>query len=426
MAEHLKCGGCGNAYDFGAESAACEACGDTLDVVLERGFAAGVDPREQFRWRLASYLPHERSGVWRFRELLPQFDEPDIVSLGEGNAPEFIGGRPSAWSEIGNLSIKHLGYHPTGSYKDAGMTVAVSRAKAVKASLVACASTGNTSASLATYAARAGLNAVVLLPSAHVTESKLAQAIDAGATVLSIEGDFDDAMRAARQLASRGLVYLVNSLNPFRREGQKTTAFEILEERGWRAPGWVVVPGGNLGHCVSLGKGFAEAYQAGLADRLPRIAVAQAEGAAPFVTAWQSRAELQPVVANTFATAIRIGNPVSWRAGLRVLDQTQGAAVAVSDAQIAEARAVLARDGLACEPASAAALAGASALRARGEIAGDDEVVVILTGSSLKDVASITKYHADPSRTFANPLRRVGSDIASLERAIGAIEAIAS
>lgn len=423
MAQTLRCVDCNASYDLEMESAVCEQCGDTLEVTFERRFSPASDPREQFRWRLASYVPHERSGVWRFRELLPEFDAAQIVSLGEGNAPEFSARGTSAWSGLENLWIKHLGYNPTGSYKDAGMSVAVTRARAASARMVACASTGNTSASLATYAARAGMQAVVILPAAHVTDSKLAQAIDAGALTLTIQGDFDAAMRAVRELAHRGLVYLVNSLNPFRREGQKTVAFEILESRGWRAPDWIVLPGGNLGHCVSLAKGFSEAFEVGFADRMPRIALVQADGAAPFVRAWETHLPLEPVKAETFATAIRIGNPVSWRAALRALDATQGIAVAVSDAKIAEARAVLARDGLGCEPASAAALAGAAELRARNVIASGAEIVVVLTGDSLKDTAAITRYHNDGSARFANPVRPVKGDIASLERAIDGVVA---
>ena len=392
----------------------CSRCGDVLEIPLPIPFERG-NLRASFRDRLTSFHTIDRSGVWRFRELLPRFADGDIVSLGEGNTPELDAPRTAQWAGFDRLRVKHLGYNPTGSYKDAGMTVAVTRARTIGAPVLTCASTGNTSASLAVYAARAGLRAVVLLPAEHVTQSKLAQAVDAGAIVLAVKGDFDAAMRAARGLASRGLVYLVNSLNPFRREGQKTVAFELLEQRQWRAPDWVIVPGGNLGHCVSLAKGFAEARALGFTDRMPRLAVAQAADAAPFVQAWSSKSPLQPMQARTFATAIQIGNPVSWRPALRALAAMDGVAVAVSDQQIAEARAVLARDGLGCEPASAASVACASLLRSKGVIAKNADTVAILTGSSLKDVGHIVDYHADPRNRFANAVREIDDDSA-LER----------
>ncbi len=414
----LSCGTCATNAPEGSECVPCASCGDVVNVTYERELTLPRDARAVFRSRLTSHALHERSGVWRFRELLPPVSDSQIVALQEGNTPELPAERSAAWSGLKGLVVKNLGCNPTGSYKDAGMTVAVTRARAVGANVLACASTGNTSASLAVYAARAGLPAVVLLPAGHVPTSKLAQALDAGAIAFAVDGDFDVAMQAARELALRGAVYLVNSLNPFRREGQKTVAFELLEARGWHAPDWVIVPGGNLGHCVALAQGFAQAQALGLAERVPRIAVVQAAGAAPFVRAWQQNEPLVPVHATTFATAIKIGNPVSWRPALRALHATGGTAIAIEDDQIAEARAVLARDGLACEPASAATLAGASALRERGTIDEAADVVALLTGSSLKDVASIERYHGDPSKALANPLRRVAGDTASLERAI--------
>lgn len=414
----LVCGSCQMEAAGNGETLPCARCGDVLEIRLDVKESPPAAARFQFRARLSSALPRERSGVWRFRELLPGFDDAEIVSLGEGNAPEMAGERASAWSELQRLQFKLLGLNPTGSYKDAGMTVAVTRARSIGASILACASTGNTGASLAVYAARAGLRAVVLLPEGQVTAAKLAQTQDAGAKVFSISGDFDSAMAEVRALALRNLVYPVNSLNPYRREGQKTVAFEILEQRGWRAPDWVIVPGGNLGHCVSLGKGFEEARALGLSDRVPRIAVVQAAGAAPFVRAFSDDAPLRPIRAKTFASAIQIGNPVSWRAALRVLHATGGTAIAVDDESIAHARAILARDGLACEPASAASLAGASSLRAKQIIRPEDDVVAILTGSSLKDSAHIAEYHGDASRPLSNPVHLVGSDSESLERAL--------
>lgn len=412
----FQCPTCLTATPAGREFLGCEHCRDVLDVAPIDCQRTGPLDTARFQYRRLSHSVNERSGVWRFRELLPPFPLDAIVSLGEGNTPELRASGAAKWSGASNLWVKHLGYNPTGSYKDAGMTVAVSAAKRSGAQVVACASTGNTSASLATYAARAGLKAAVLLPDADVAQAKIAQTIDAGANVFRVAGNFDDAMAAVKSLALEGLVYLVNSINPFRREGQKTVAFEILEAREWRAPDWVVLPGGNLGNASALGKGFSEALALGLCDRLPRIAVVQASGASPFVSAWQRQGDLEPVAPQTIATAIKIGNPVSWRAAYRVLAKTCGTAIAVDDQSIAEARAVLARDGLGCEPASAASLAGVAALRARGDIAPDAEVVALLTGSNLKDVDHILKYHSSADEKLKNAPRTLRAEYGTLRQ----------
>ena len=231
----------------------------------------------------------DRSGVWRFREVLPFVPDVDPVSLNEGNTPLYKAPRSAAYCEIDSLQLKHQGLNPTGSFKDTGMTVAVTQACVLGARLVACASTGNTAASLAAYAARAELACAIMVPAGQVSHAKLAQSLDYGAKVLEIEGNFDSCMREIRELSEDGSLYLVNSINPFRIEGQKTVAFELAEQLGWQVPDHLVVPGGNLGNSSAFGKGFRELLALDLIERMPRISVIQAVGAAPFATYYQKR-----------------------------------------------------------------------------------------------------------------------------------------
>jgi threonine synthase len=284
------------------------------------------------------------------------------------------------------------------------MTVAVSRAVATGARVAICASTGNTSASLAAYAARAGIHAVVLVPSTGISAAKVAQTLDYGASVVAIDGDFDAALATVRALDPQR-VAIVNSVNPYRIEGQKSAVFVMLEQRGWRVPDWVVVPGGNLGNTSALGKGFREALALGWIDRLPRLAVVQAAGAAPFVRSYRERADLVPVVAQTTATAIKIGAPASWRKATAEVVALDGTVLSVDDDEIADARAIVGRDGVGCEPASAATLAGLKKLTGNGTIAADDDVVLILTGHVLKDGAYAAHYH-ESGAAYANRILR--------------------
>ena len=380
----LRCAeaGCGATA---IEGNTCPRCGGLLEFDAPQGI--GRDAVLQIlRERRASSSPADRSGVWRYRELLPQIDVDRVVSLDEYEIPLQTAPRGAAWAGLDGAAVYHCGRNPSGSFKDAGMTVAVSFAAARGSRAALCASTGNTSAAMAAYAARAGMGAFVLAPAGGVSAAKIAQTLAYGARVLTIEGDFDDALTLARDVgAASRAVALVNSVDPYRIEGQKCVAYAILEQRGWRAPDWVVLPGGNLGNVSALGKGFREALALGLADRLPRLAVVQAAGSAPFAQAWERGDDLVPVKAQTVASAIRIGNPVSWRKARRELQACNGLALAVSDDEILEARRVIGRDGLGCEPASAASLAGARALRRRGVMQPGDDVVCILTGHVLKD-----------------------------------------
>jgi threonine synthase len=364
--------------------------------------------RAAFGSRRASNDALDQSGVWRFRELLPPLARADVVTLRENAVPVYDGPRGAGYADIASLSYLHLGMNPTASFKDAGMTAAISHAKSRGARVAVCASTGNTAASMAAYAARADISALVLVPAGGISEAKMAQTLDYGATVAAIDGDFDRALELVRGL-DPARVAIVNSVNPYRIEGQKCAAFALLEARGWRAPDWLVLPGGNLGNTSAFGKGFREARALGLIDRLPRLAVVQAAGAAPFAHVFRDGGVLVPVRAQTTATAIKIGAPASWRKALAEVQGSNGTVLAVSDLAIADARAIVGRDGIGCEPASAASLAGLRALRELNAIGRDEDVVLVLTGHVLKDGAYAAGYHTSGAR-FANAIRSTPTD----------------
>ncbi|HTJ27423.1 MAG TPA: threonine synthase [Candidatus Limnocylindria bacterium] len=404
----LRCSVC-EAQNDDTDALACTECGELLGFVLDVADVNRSDVLARARKRRESVDPRDRSGVWRYRELLPPIGEDAITTLREGDVPLFDGPRGAAYAGVGRLRYLHLGMNPTASFKDAGMTVAISRARERGARVAVCASTGNTSASLSAYAARAGMLAVVVAPVDGISPAKVAQTLDYGARVVAVETDFDDALRAVRDLDPRRFA-VVNSVNPYRIEGQKTAAFVLLEQTHWTAPDWVILPGGNLGNTSALGKGFREARALGLTKGLPRLGVVQAAGAAPFAQAWRDDAELVPVRAQTDATAIRIGAPASWKKARAEVRASNGTVTDVEDAAIAEARAVIGREGIGCEPASAASLAGLRRLVDEGVVSGDADVVCVLTGHVLKDTAYATRYHESGAR-FANAIVR-GSDVA--------------
>jgi threonine synthase len=398
----LACSECGRpAAD---DAMFCATCGGLLAFETFAAAPGAAPDRDRLADRRRSSDPRDRSGVWRYRELLPPIPFDDIVTLREGDVPLYAAPRGGEYAGSRRLAYLHLGMNPTASFKDGGMTVAVSRAASTGARVAICASTGNTSASLAAYAARAGLHAVVLVPSTGISAAKVAQTLDYGASVVAIDGDFDAALVTVRAMDPQR-VAIVNSVNPYRIEGQKSAVFVMLEQRGWRVPDWVVVPGGNLGNTTALGKGFREALALGWIDRLPRLAVVQAAGAAPFVRAQRDGGDLVPVVAQTSATAIKIGAPASWRKARAELAALHGVAIAVDDAEIADARAIVGRDGVGCEPASAATLAGLKQLIAAGTVAPGDDVVLILTGHVLKDGAYAAQYH-ESAAPYANRILR--------------------
>ena len=321
--------------------------------------------------RAGSRDARDISGVWRYRELLPFDDSAPFVTLFEGNTPLYDAQRCADYCGLVNLRLKHQGCNPTGSFKDTGMTAAVTQAVVLGARAAICASTGNTAASLAAYAARAGLQSAILVPYGQISPAKLAQSMDYGATVLEIDGNFDDCMRLVQELGDDPSIYVANSINPFRIEGQKTVAIELMRQCNWQIPDHVVVPGGNMGNSSALAKGFEEMLRLGWINALPKISVIQAEGAAPLARLF---AELAPKQSpadtalpndlkivekpQTLATAIKIGAPVSWRKSLRAVLRSRGQIITVSEQEIADAKAMIGRDGIGCEPASATTVAG--------------------------------------------------------------------
>ncbi|HKX30575.1 MAG TPA: threonine synthase [Blastocatellia bacterium] len=372
-----------------------------LDVVYDLSQFRGQRLREVWDARRASPHPVDQSGVWRFRELLPEAGETEIVTMIEGNTQIFEGPRSARYAGLDRLAFKHLGLNPTGSFKDLGMTTGVTQARRMGARSVACASTGNTSASMAAYAARAGMKAFVIIPSGQISLGKLSQALDYGAVALQVEGDFDVAMRLVREAAENSTLYLLNSVNPFRLEGQKTIAYELLQQRGWRLPDRVVVPGGNLGNSSAIAKGFHELCELGMIGKIPQLTIVQAEGAAPLYRLWRRAAErpeasdlkLEPVAASTLATAIKIGSPISWPRAMRGLRWSGGEVESVTEQELADAKAMIGRDGIGCEPASAVTLAGIKKMVAAGRIRPDEDVVALLTGHLLKDPDYTVHYH---------------------------------
>lgn len=393
---HLRCSDsdCATTLELHERALACPKCGELLEVVVGAVSADAAELKRRWLDRRHSFAPADRSGVWRFREFLPNAEAGEqIVTLGEGNVPLVKGRKTADWVGLSDLRFKHLGWNPTGCFKDLGMTTAVTEAKIVGAKSVGCASTGNTSASMAAYASRAGLKAKVYLPAGKVSLNKLAQALDFGAEVVEVEGNFDAALDELINNTDPDL-YLLNSINPFRIEGQKTVMFEVMEELGWQVPDYLVVPGGNLGNSSAFGKGLREMKDAGLIDKLPRLVVVQAEGANPLARLWRSGApELEPEKhPETRATAIRIGNPRSWKKSLRAVKESGGFVMDVTDEEIAEAKAMIGLDGIGCEPASATTLAALRKLALEEKLDRNAQVVAVLTGHALKDTDFIIEH----------------------------------
>jgi threonine synthase len=430
----LRCFGCGARID-GAEAQPdfrCALCGDLFEVEYPGwGQRRGNDRPNPgalkwlWRERRCSSEALDQSGVWRFRELLPILQNfGNVVTLREGNTPLYHLPRTAKALGIDQIFAKHQGMNPTGSFKDTGMTAAMSVALERGFQWVACASTGNTSAAMAAYAARAGLRSLVLIPEGKIAWGKLSQAMDYGAVTCQLPVDFDGCLRLLTEIVKEAPIYLLNSVNPYRLEGQKTPAFEIAEAFDWNVPDHVIVPGGNLGNSSALGKGFRELHELGLIARMPRISVIQAEGANPLVRSFAASqgATLEPVEAHTRATAIRIGNPASWRKATRAIQDTGGWCLDVTEAEIAVAKAELGAEGLGCEPASAVTLAGLKKLHARGVVAPGETVVLVLTGHTLKDADYTIDFHRG---TLLKEEETVGMEakIDSLRRNAVAVEA---
>ena len=381
----------------------CPKCGGLLETVYPAPCQTAAELKALWRNRRLCNDPLDQSGVWRYREFFPFLDDyTRVVTLREGNTPLLESRGPAQYAGLDRLVFKHQGFNPTGSFKDNGMTAGVAQAIRLGMSRVACVSTGNTSASMAAYASAAGLQPVIFIPHGNIAYGKLAQALEYGARTLQVEANFDQILALVRRLAERLGIYLLNSINPFRIEGQKSIMVELMDQRDWRVPDWVVLPGGNLGNTSAFGKALREMRAWGLIDRLPRLAVIQAEGAAPFYSFLQSAEQTQFRAVEhpkTLATAIKIGDPVSWPKALHEVRTTGGVVERVSEQEIADAKAVIGRSGIGCEPASAATLAGIRKLTAAGVISADSDVVAVLTGNILKDPDYIHQYHTGVLQT---------------------------
>ena len=404
LSEHeLHCTGCGHVAVRGSLTGDLRCgCGELYAVAYPGWKQNGTQPsaarlRETWQERRSSLDAIDRSGVWRFRELLPIVtDTSNIVTLSEGNTPLYQLRRTARMLGHEQLYAKHQGMNPTGSFKDTGMTAALSVAHEEGFEWVACASTGNTSAAMAAYAARAGMRSLVLIPEGKIAWGKLSQAMDYGARTFQLKTDFDGCVRVLAEVVRRAPVFLLNSVNPYRLEGQKTPAFEIAEAMNWSVPDHIIVPGGNLANVSALGKGFEEMMAVGLTRRMPSFSVIQAEGANPLYRLLhdpEAGERLSPVSAKTRASAIQIGNPASWRKALRILRLTDGYCEQVSEAEIALAKAEIGLEGIGCEPASAVTLAGLKKLKAFGRIAPEESVVLFLTGHTLKDSDYTIQHH---------------------------------
>jgi threonine synthase len=395
----LRCIACAAEFDRAEQDFRCTNCGDLLEVVYpgqEKGPIRAAELKARWLDLRQSFRPLDQSGVWRFRDLLPQLqDWANVITLREGNTPVFELPRCARQAGVERLLAKHQGMNPTGSFKDTGMTTAISVAREEGFRWVACASTGNTSASMAAYAAQGGLRSLVLIPEGKISWGKLSQALDYGALTCQLRTDFDGCLRLLHDVIRRKRIYLLNSVNPYRLEGQKTAAIELIEQLSWSVPDHLIVPGGNLGNSSALGKALLEMREIGLISRLPKLSVIQAEGANPLVrtlreTGGQRLITVQP---ETMATAIRIGNPASWKKALRVIQATGGAVEQVSELEIAQAKAEIGSDGIGCEPASAVTLAGLKKLVQQGFVKPDESIVLLLTGHLLKDPEFTLKFH---------------------------------
>ena len=385
MSEWLQCIACNRRYDVMEIRYTCD-CGDLLNVARD-----SFPDRAIFETRRTSRRAIDQSGVWRFREAVLDVAEDEIVTHPEG-ATRLYERVLEIGSSSHTLHFKHEGENPTGSFKDRGMTVAMTQAKRLGARAVACASTGNTSASLAAYAAQAGIRALVFIPAGKVATGKLAQTLAYGATALHVRGDFDAAMALVREACDKLGIYLVNSINPFRIEGQKTIVWELLQDLDWNAPDWIVVPAGNLGNTSAFGKALREAFDAGWIKTMPRIASIQASGANPFFRSYrESFTTRHKISAETIASAIRIGDPVSHAKAVAAIQQTNGIVEEVTDDELMSAKREIDEMGIGCEPASATTLAGVKKLRAAGVMRDVDRIVCVLTGHLLKDTDAILR-----------------------------------
>ncbi|HOK95241.1 MAG TPA: threonine synthase [Anaerohalosphaeraceae bacterium] len=425
---------CSAEFDCSQVLFKCPRCGDLLDVKYDWNRISLPARLRDFSKRWASRQNRlDFSGVWRFRELLDFCDDPYKVTVGEGQTllqqNDALAGQLGMGS--GTLFLQYEGLNPSGSFKDNGMAAAFSHAKMVGAVASACASTGNTSASMALYAHSSGLKATVFIGEGKIAFGKLSQSMDYGAHTIQVAGDFDDCMRQVQDVCAQLHIYLVNSLNPFRLEGQKTIMLRIIEGLNWEVPDWIIVPGGNLGNSSAFGKAFAELKEVGLIDRIPRLAVINARGANTLAELvndkglrWNGGHVNQAIAdayfagldaagyrPNTIASAIEISRPVNLKKCLRALEVCNGVVLDVTDEEILDAKAQVGKFGLGCEPASAATIAGLKYLLADGTVDKNARVACVLTGHLLKDPNATVNYHSKMARIFSNPPVQVKNDL---------------
>jgi threonine synthase len=432
---------CGAEFDCGQALFKCPACGELLDIRYHWDKIEVPDKLNKFARRWAGRDNRlDFSGVWRFRELLNFCGDEYKVSIGEGQTILQQNDAVAKYVDVapGRLYLQYEGLNPSGSFKDNGMAAAFSHARMVGAISSACASTGNTSASVALYAHSCGVRCTVFIGSGRIAFGKLSQAMDYGAQTIQIRGDFDDCMRQVQAVCTELGLYLLNSLNPFRLEGQKTIMYRIIESLGWDTPDWIVVPGGNLGNSSAFGKAFSELKELGLIERIPRLAIINAAGADTLnhlvnnkKLCWNAGKVDQAVIdeyyadltarnfsPHTCASAIEISRPVNLKKCLRSIDLCEGVVRAVSDEEIVDAKAVIGKHGLGCEPASAASIAGLKHLRAEGLIGADQRVACVLTGHPLKDPNVTVNYHKDKQGPFANPPIEAPNDLDAIIKLI--------
>ena len=433
---------CGAEYDCGQAIFKCPQCGELLDICYNWDKIEVPKKLGDFARRWVSRNNRlDFSGVWRFRELLNFCEDKYKVTIGEGQTILQQNDAVAKYVDMqpGCLYLQYEGLNPSGSFKDNGMAAAFSHAMMIGAKSCACASTGNTSASMALYAASLRLKCTVFIGSGRIAFGKLSQAMDYGAQTIQIRGDFDDCMRQVQDVCMKLGLYLVNSLNPFRLEGQKAIMYRIIEQMGWNVPAWIVVPGGNLGNSSAFGKAFHELKELGLIERIPRIAIINATGASTLFDlvndkklTWNNGRVNQKIIddyyadltarkfsPHTCASAIEISRPVNLKKCLRAIDTTNGVVRKVPDEEILDAKAIVGKFGLGCEPASAATIAGLRHLVAEGVIRGDEKVACVLTGHPLKDPNITVNYHKERQGQFSNPPIEAPNNLDEIIKLIG-------
>lgn len=404
----LVCVDCHKEYSAESFAYQCE-CGGLFDIVYDFRHLDAEQLKRVFHDRLSERMTPYASGVWRYKELIfPDLPEAYIATKYEGNTGLYASELISSYTGNRLVMLKAQSENPSGSFKDNGMTVAVSHGRSLGYRRFTCTSTGNTSSSLAMYASIAGGESYVFVPNKNISLNKVMQTLAYGAKVISFDGTYDDGIRFYEQHSKELGLYICNSINPFRIEGQKSIVYEIAQYLDWKLPDWVVIPGGALSNVTALGKGLQDLKSLGLIDKLPRVALIQAEGASPFHRMMsEGRSELIPEPAPyTRASALNIGNPPSWKKALRTIEETRGVTCSVTDQEILDAKALVDKSGIGCEPASAATVAGLRKLVSQQVIDKDETAVCILTGNMLKDTEALREYHLDESSkgTFRNAI----------------------